>query len=507
MGRLSTTVGLLAVFVVLTSARGLDGAASTATELTRRYKGQITRTDLSQSFPLGAPVTLVVTVDSQQQTLVSAVATFNGVEFRTGGPRSLQNVGSSGGLNLYYSSSTDIAGPTVGGFVPWIMTLFVRQQAGPFFSADPFADVQPFVFSNEYAAAIGSTAMTLDTVGLGVPSSLLDLNGDAGGDAFLYDSASGAWSQQVSLPGGGFLQQGQGTSLPGWTIVPANFNGDAVTDLFLFNTTNGSWAKVLTSPSGFSTQATGTWWPGWERYEMDLDGDGLSDLFLFDPATGVWFKCLSTPSGFTYTQGGWNPGWELYPMRLNGDAHGDLFLFNRTTGRWFWALGQAGAGFTYPVTQTWFPGWKLYPGDFNDDGLTDLLLHDPPTGTYVVATTGASGFAYQSGGWSLGWKPYVSDLDADGREDLFLHDATTGVWRQLLSTGAGSFTDVGGQTWSLGWTLNMTDLNGDGRTDIVLYDPSTGAWYQARNLVNGNFSYSSGTWSPGLEVIVRAPIR
>jgi hypothetical protein len=64
---------------------------------------------------------------------------------------------------------------------------------------------------------------------------------------------------------------------------------------------------------------------------------------------------------------------------------------------------------------------------------------------------------------------------------------------------------AGNQTWSSGWQLYPTDLNGDRRTDFLLYDPSTGAWYQARNLVTGSFSYSSGSWAPGLTIVTRAP--
>jgi hypothetical protein len=336
---------------------------------------------------------------------------------------------------------------------------------------------------------------------------LVDLNGDGGGDAFLYNPATGAWSRQISQPGGGFVEQGQGSWAPGWSVLPANFNGDGLTDFFLYSTTTGEWAKMLAAGATFTTQSTGGWWPGWERYILELNGDGLTDFFLSDPATGIWFKCISTVSGFDYVQGGWNPGWEIYPMRLNADAYGDLFLISRQTGRWFWVLGENGPGFTYPVTDVWFSGWQFYPGDFNGDGLTDILLHDSATGVYFVARANGGGFTYQQGGWSLGWHPYPADFNADGRDDLFLHDPSTGVWFQMISDGLGNFTNAGGEIWSLGWNIYQTDLNGDGRADIVLFHPATGAWYQARNLVNGSFSYNSGIWTPGLTVLTRSPIR
>lgn len=338
-------------------------------------------------------------------------------------------------------------------------------------------------------------------------SPLSDLNGDGIGDVFTYNSSSGAWTRQLSQPGGGFSQQSSGSWDPGWLITPANFNADALTDFFLYNSTSGQWFKMLNDGTGFTTQSSGGWWNGWERYVLDLDGDGISDFFLYDPATGTWFKCISTPTGFNYLQGGWNPGWEIYSMTLNNDALGDLFLINRTTGRWFWALGAAGSGFTYPVTDVWFSGWQFYPGDFNGDGRGDILLHDSSTGIYFVATNTGSGFSYVQGGWSLGWKPYVADFNADGKEDLFLHASSNGVWFEMLSNGSGGFVNAGGQIWSLGWGLSPTDLNNDGRADIVLYDPASGVWYQAHNLVNGTFSYNNGTWSAGLTIIARAPIR
>jgi hypothetical protein len=421
----------------------------------------------------------------------------------------------SGTIGVPYSQSLTVTGGT--GAVTFALAPFAYVPSGLALGANGTVSGTPtatgqYSFMVTVSDEAGNTLTaeaTLSVYASGVsqpPLDRIDLNGDGGGDAFLYHATTGNWSRQISQSDG-FVEQSQGTWSPGWSVSPANFNGDGLTDFFLYNTTSGEWSKMITDSTGFTSQATGGWWPGWERYVIELNGDGISDFFLYDPATGVWFKCVSTPTGFDYTQGGWNPGWELYPMRLNDDTYGDLFLISRETGRWFWALGQNGPSFTYPVTETWFPGWQFYPGDFNGDGLSDVLLHDPPTGTYFVAQSNGAGFGYQQGGWSLGWFPYAADLDADGKDDLFLHDPATGVWFQMVSDGAGNFTNVGGQTWSLGWNLYPTDLNGDARTDIVLYDPATGTWYQARNLTNGSFTYYSGTWATGYTVITRAPIR
>ena len=77
----------------------------------------------------------------------------------------------------------------------------------------------------------------------------------------------------------------------------------------------------------------------------------------------------------------------------------------------------------------------------------------------------------------------------------------------MIGDGAGNFTVGGSQIWSLGWNVYLSDLNGDARADIVLYDPATGVWYHARNQTTGAFVYRNGTWTPGLKVITRIPIR
>ena len=334
--------------------------------------------------------------------------------------------------------------------------------------------------------------------------SFLDLNGDGLSDVFTYDQASGEWTMAFGQANGSFTQS-TGAWNPGWTVVPARFNPDARTDLFLFSTVTGQWYRLVNEgATGFSTQANGTWWSGWQRFVLDLDADGISDLFLHDPASGNWYKALTTATDFAYHQGGWAPSWEITPMTLNTDAFGDLFLINRTTGRWFWVLGEAGAGFSYPVSEIWFPGWVLHPGDFNGDDVSDLLLYDPAAGSYVVALNNEAGYDYTSGGWSTGWALYIGDLDADGDDDVFLSSTVDGQWYQMMSGIVGnafSFSTGGNGGWSLGWIIYPTDFNADGRTDFLLYNSTSGVWYQARNLTLGTFSYTTGTWPANLTIV------
>jgi hypothetical protein len=324
----------------------------------------------------------------------------------------------------------------------------------------------------------------------------VDLDGDGTGDALVQEPSTGKYWWQRYQPGGGFLQT-QFTQGTIESLVTLRNDTDARTDAWRFNSSTGAWSRLINNGTTFLPAGNSDWWPGWQRYVLDLNGDGISDFFLFDPPTGVWFQCTA---GVGCYQGGWNPGWEIYAARLNNDDFGDFFLINRKTGRWFWALGTgpATSNFTYPVSEVWFKGWKIYHGDFNGDGLTDLLLHDPDSGMYFVASSTGSGFTYVQGGWSLGWTPIVADLNGDGMDDLFLHDATTGNWAEMISNGAGVFTNVGMGTWSLGWQIQPTDFDGDGRADFLLYHPQTGVWYQARNTGPGAFAYTSGMWNTGL---------
>lgn len=347
-----------------------------------------------------------------------------------------------------------------------------------------------------------ATGYSVTVTNGGAVNTIVDLDADGHGDAFIYKASSGVWAAQFSANVGGFTGT-NGAWSPGWSVTPATFNTDALTDFFLINGSTGQWFRMTNLSGGaFSVQSTAAWSPTWQRFVVDLDGDGLSDVFLWNPTAGEWFKCLSTSGGgFTYVHGFWSAGWEVYPMRFNTDALQDFFLFNRSSGQWFWALGQAGSGFTYPASGFWSTGWQFYPGDYSGDGVTDLVLFTPANGFRFVATTGASGFTFTSGFFSTGFALYPLDLNADGRTDLFLHNASTGQWFEFTSSGTGTFTNSGNGTWTLGWSLLPSDFNGDRRGDLLLYNASTGVWFQARNLTLNAFTYNSGAWDTGLTVV------
>lgn len=396
-------------------------------------------------------------------------------------------------LEIYGSDATTLIDENDdGGADLWSRIVFTASETGFYF-------VKVLQYAGE---GTGAYSLTLERA----PGVYLDSDQDA--DALTYEASSGNWIRQVSNGTGGFVETA-GSWAPGLSVLPASFNNDGLTDFFIFNTSTGAWSKMLNDgASGFTTQATGAWLTSWERHVMDLDGDGISDLFLYDPETGVWFKCIATPSGFDYEQGQWSPGWEIYPVKLNVDQLDDLFLINQETGQWYWVISDPLGFFEYPYSEYWILGWKIYPGDFNGDGLTDLFLYDSDAGQHYIAFTGDDGFTYTSGaGWVAGWTPWVIDLNADGLSDLFLFNKANGYWFQLLGDGEGVFTTIANGFWVPGWDLYPSDFNGDLRADLLLYDPTNGVWYTALNTAPGVFTYGSGNWEPGLQVVVRPPIR
>ena len=74
----------------------------------------------------------------------------------------------------------------------------------------------------------------------------LDFNVDGTGDVLLYDEASGAWQQELSVAGG-FQPGRSGSWGAGWQILPADFNADDRSDLFLYNASTVRWQRLITS--------------------------------------------------------------------------------------------------------------------------------------------------------------------------------------------------------------------------------------------------------------------
>ena len=126
---------------------------------------------------------------------------------------------------------------------------------------------------------------------------IVDLNGDGRGDAFLYNVANGAYSNQVNNGAGGFASS---TAVwdAGWQVYPVNLNTDVFTDFFLYNPVSGVWVQARNNAGdGTFTYTYGNFDPNWQIYPADLDGNGVTDVFVYNVTTGLWAKCFVNGSG------------------------------------------------------------------------------------------------------------------------------------------------------------------------------------------------------------------
>jgi M6 family metalloprotease-like protein len=333
----------------------------------------------------------------------------------------------------------------------------------------------------------------------------VNLSGAGLGDVFTYDPVTGAYTEQFS-DGLGHFGEIRGTWPAGLQVYPADFNNDGRTDFLVYSPVSGAWSQAINTGAGSFTYVGGSWPTGLQMYLVDLNGDSRTDLFAYNPVTGLWSRCL-TPgvgTGFTCTSGTWPTGVSLYPADFNADGLADFFAYNASTGVWSLAINN-GTLFNYS-NGTWPTGLTLLPGDFNGDGRSDFFVSNPATGAWSVATTQANlTFTYMSGTWSVGWTFVPGDFNGDGKTDLFLFQPAQGWWNEAISNGLASVFTLTPGTWSAGWQLQVTDLNGDGQSDALLYSPTSGVWYQALHTGAGTFTYTTGTWSPGLTVIGSVP--
>ncbi|MEO8260530.1 MAG: N,N-dimethylformamidase beta subunit family domain-containing protein [Acidobacteriota bacterium] len=339
---------------------------------------------------------------------------------------------------------------------------------------------------------------------------LLDLNGDGGGDVFLYNRATGERSFELISGLAAAFAEIRNAWDAGWQIYPARLNADSSTDFFLYDPARGYWIQALNhAGDGTFTYTLGHWDSSWTVTPADLDGDGLTDLFVYNVATGVWVKCVADGGGGFqgYASGTWDPGWTIDAGDLNGDGRADLVLYNTVSGSWVEALSQAGfGGFEYPAFGQWGAGWQVVPADLNGDGLVDLFRMNA-VGQHVSSLSRAGGGFDEVLGspWESGWSVTPGDLNGDAAADLFLYSAASGVWVEAFSDGAGSFTYAAGR-WDPGWAVAMTDFNDDGLGDLVL-SRADGTWIRATNTGIGSFEYAAGNWGIGWTVYASAPGR
>lgn len=87
-----------------------------------------------------------------------------------------------------------------------------------------------------------------------------------------------------------------------------DFDGNGLADVFLYDRATGAWTQALRTSAGAFDQFTSTWSPGWRLFVREFGADARADLLLYNPDTGVWFRASSgAPGAFTCETGSFAP--------------------------------------------------------------------------------------------------------------------------------------------------------------------------------------------------------
>lgn len=261
-------------------------------------------------------------------------------------------------------------------------------------------------------------------VGIPIPDSPVDINGDGKTDFVVVRAAGGAGSQLTwlnSINGGNpFASRDWGVS--GDLILAGDYDGDGKDDETVYRASEGTFYIIQSGSLTARIDQLGQSGDN-PRIVGDYDGDGRDDLAVYRAgAQSTWFYKTSATALFTAVQWG-QTGDFLAPGDYDGDGKSD-FVVQRPEGgnARFWKRLSAG---TFSTELFGLASDLVVPGDYDGDGKTDLCTvrnnagfldwHFEPSGTAgstdVVDTWGISGDLTVQG-----------DYDGDGKTDY-------AVWR------------------------------------------------------------------------------
>ncbi len=210
------------------------------------------------------------------------------------------------------------------------------------------------------------------------------------------------------------------------------------------------------------------------KVRNDFSGDGKSDIVLWNPSVsyvGYWImngtlytgsSGFSLASGFAPASTGFLTPTPRASLLARNTATQTLasYIWNGTTH----AQGIIGGA---PA------GWDaIGQGDINGDGKDDLMWRNPTTGQFAYWLM--DGAVYLGGNTYSPPVTYVvagiADFNGDGRIDLLWNDPGTRNASVWTSNGNGFDVSLIGQygtTWNM---VGTADVTGDGKADIILRD-------------------------------------
>jgi len=341
-------------------------------------------------------------------------------------------------------------------------------------------------------------------------------NADGNNEVFLFDTATGLFTQITATTGGG--NSAPSINAAGTRIAFASDhdltpgspgNADGNNEIFLFNTTTGLFTQITATTGGTniapSINAAGTriaflsnrdLTPGSPgnvdgNFEIfvasqavlgDFDNDLKKDLAVYRSATGQWL-IFGSATGFEADVFGGAPDDRPVLGDFDGDGQTDLAIYRPSTGQWFIFRSTTGFQSTFfgAPAGAGLGGDIPVPADFDGDGKTDLAIYRPATGQWFIFGT-ATGFRTSVFGApaasGLGDIPIPADFDGDGKADLAVYRQSTGQWL-IFGSATGFQTHLLGGPASSGFRdiPVPTDFDGDGKADLAIYRQSTGQWF------------------------------
>lgn len=259
---------------------------------------------------------------------------------------------------------------------------------------------------------------------IGVPRSVVDINGDGRTDHVVVRAAGGAGSQLTwlnSINGGSpFASRDWGVS--GDQIIVGDYDGDGIDDETVFRPSNATFYIIQSATLTMRIDQFGQTGDN-PRIVGDYDGDGRDDLAVYrSGAQSVWYYKTSSAAVFDSVPWGQTGDFPA-PGDYDGDGKFDFVVQRPTSGAGvFWKKLSGG---TLANEQFGLASDGVVPGDYDGDGRTDIAVFRTTGGFYVweFEPSGTAGSTIVSDTWGVpGDVTVQGDYDGDGRTDY-------AVWR------------------------------------------------------------------------------
>ncbi len=377
-------------------------------------------------------------------------------------------------------------------------------------------------------SALGAYAYVGEALALNETYALISAHGASTyrGNAFLYNLTTGAWKNLATTPGqpitalptyshfGNAVALNSTYALIGAERVDTGSNGEEGT-AYLYNLATGAWTNLVNTPGQPLTSVTYSSVGHSVAINSNYALLGLEDYpgtaFLYNLSTGAWTDIGSTPGSpvtQVYAYSGstgfgrdvsLNENFALISGPYTASSRGGAWLYNLSSGEWTDLISTPGepisvlqsttsigasvaingsyALFGAPTTSTAKGTAYLY--NLETSAWTDLAT---VTGQPITALSSYSNF-----GSSVSLSSRYALIGASGvstqRGNAYLYNLTTGTWTDLSVTSGQPVTALSsnskfGSSTALSGSYALIGAYGisTNRGGAYLYDLSSGTW-------------------------------